>query len=72
MIALFADAGLQGLAWDKSEAILRPPRWSCGLPREAHSTLFLRYNVKDRRGAINPGAGCQQEAPEANTMRTDR
>lgn len=41
MIALFADAGLQGLAWGKSEAVLRPARWSCVLPREAHSALFL-------------------------------
>lgn len=61
MIALFADAGLQGLAWGKSEAILRPPRWSCVLPREAHSALFLRYNVSDRRGANNPRARRQKQ-----------
>lgn len=33
MIALFTDAGLQGLAAGKSEAVLRPARWSCVLPR---------------------------------------
>lgn len=74
-IAWFADAGLQGLAWGKSEAILRSARWSCVLPREAHSALFLRYNVSDRRGASNPGAKRQQpqsEAPGANLMRTDQ
>lgn len=52
-IAWFADAGLQGLAWGKPEAILRSARWSCVLPREALSALFLRYNVSARRGANN-------------------
>lgn len=61
MIALFADAGSQGLAWGKYEAVLHPARWSCGLPREAHSTLFLRYNVSDRRGANNPKARRQKQ-----------
>ena len=50
MIALFADAGLQGLAWGKSEAVLRPARWSAFCPAKPIPPCSCSHDCGDPAG----------------------